>query len=75
MTQLNLFILGEKIKSLRENKGLTQSQLAEMVEVDDSLICKIEKGHTPGSLSTLQKLAKALGVTVSKLLDAQSKVS
>lgn len=69
MTQLNLVILGEQIKFLRKKNRLTQAQLAEMVEVDDSLICKIEKGQTATSLGTLQGIANALHVGITALLE------
>ncbi|MDI6710424.1 MAG: helix-turn-helix transcriptional regulator [Bacillota bacterium] len=61
--------LGLKIKAIRESRGLTQAQLARMVQTDTSLICKIEKGCTASSLQTLRKIAAALDVKVSELID------
>lgn len=61
--------VGARIKRLRIEKGFNQVQLAEMVGVDSSLICKIESGRTRGSLSTLEKLAVAFGVSITELFD------
>lgn len=61
--------MGERIKFLRRKMNLTQLQLAELVGVNRSLICKLETGNTIGSLSTLARLATAFGVSVSELLD------
>ncbi|NLU51047.1 MAG: helix-turn-helix transcriptional regulator [Syntrophomonadaceae bacterium] len=67
--------VGRKIKELRESQGMTQIDLAHLAGVHNSLISKIESGHTVGSLQTLQKLASALVVPVSVLVsegDSQS---
>lgn len=60
---------GDRIKRLRKSKGLSQTQLAAQVGLDNSMITKIEKNQSPGSLPTLQKIAAALGVTLVELLD------
>ena len=49
--------------------SMSQIQLAEMLGVDPSHICRIEKGKGTCSISLLQKLATALGVSVADLLD------
>lgn len=52
--------LGKKIKELRKSKGFTQQQLAELIDIDDKHLSKIENGiHLP-TYSTLKKLSKAL---------------
>lgn len=38
-------LIGEALKKARESKGLTQKQLAEMLYVDTSLVCRWEKGQ------------------------------
>jgi len=60
--------LGQRIKKLREIKGLNQTQLAGLINVDPSHISKLESGYTLGSISTLQKLANALGISIVELL-------
>lgn len=61
-------MLAEKLKKFRQNKNLTQKELAELSMVPQSTICYIENGKSPRT-DTLQKIAKALGVTVADLLD------
>ena len=38
-------LIGQALKRARESKGLTQKQLAEMLYVDTSLVCRWEKGQ------------------------------
>lgn len=53
-----------KIKKLREEKGWTQQKLAEEASLMQSHVCRIEKGvHSP-SWKTLDRIAKALNVSV-----------
>lgn len=59
--------IGGKIKKAREAKGLTQKEVALTVNMDQSQYSKIEKGKTDPSSSTLEKIAKALGLTLSEL--------
>lgn len=61
--------VGEIVRSLREAQNITQAALAEKVDVDPSLISKLETGATYGSLKTLRKIAHILGVSVSVLMD------
>ena len=50
-----------RLKHWREDRQLTQSQLAARAEVSVSLISKIERGgYTNVALSTIEKLADAL---------------
>ena len=57
--------LGRVIKTLREEKGLSQKALAERVGVTDAYITMLETGVRKNpSLAVLQRLAKALGVPV-----------
>ena len=50
-------------------KGLTQFQLAEKLNVHEKHICKIETGKQNVTLKTLEKIAKALEVEPSVLLE------
>ena len=63
--------LGEKIRQLREAKGLTPQLLADRARVTVSTITILEGGrgaNKPPS-AILERLARALGVPVSKLTD------
>ena len=62
--------IGALIKKSREAKKLTQKQVALSVNMDQSQYSKIEKGKTDPSTSTLQKIAKALDMSLSELLSA-----
>jgi transcriptional regulator with XRE-family HTH domain len=58
--------IGEKLKHLREQKNLTQREVAEKIDIDYSYISKIENGKVP-SLDKLNKLCDLYGVKVSSL--------
>jgi transcriptional regulator with XRE-family HTH domain len=61
--------LGRVLKTLREDKGLTQVDLAKRANVERTYIVKLESGNKKNpSLDILKKLAKALGVPVTELL-------
>lgn len=56
-----------KVQDLREKKGWTQEALAEKSGLPQSHISRIEGGKLSPSRKTIERLAKALGVTVSIL--------
>lgn len=60
-------LIGNNIQVLRENAGYTQSSLAKFLQVDQSLISKIEKGERTLSTDSLEKLASLFGVTLKQL--------
>lgn len=53
--------IGLSIKSVRQRKGLTQEQLAELSGITRSTISKIEAGKFNASIDLLEKLIKPLG--------------
>lgn len=55
--------VGEKLRRLRERLGLTQKEVAEKAGVSYGLIGQIESGRTQSSVTTLSRLAEALGVS------------
>ena len=55
----------ENFKEARKNSGLTQQQLADMLEMDRSSVSKYENGI--GLPNTLQKICEILGVTMDSL--------
>ena len=61
--------IGEKIKTARIEKGLTQEELGKLVGLQKSAIAKYENGRVVNiKRSTLQKLAAALGLRGSDLV-------
>ena len=63
--------IGEQIKTVREAKGLSQKQVALSINMDPSQYSKIEKGKTDPSISTLEKVADALNVSLPELFQSQ----
>lgn len=60
---------GVKIKEIRQQRGLTQKQLGDMCGIADANIRKYENGKQNPKIETLQKIADALGVPVTELLN------
>ena len=60
-------MLGERIRELREAKGLVQRQIAAELEVDTAYISKIEKNEKPLSRSHLKRLSSILGISQNEL--------
>lgn len=60
--------VGLKIKSLRKEHKLTQSQLAAKANLSRSYLADIERNRYNPSLSTLESIAGALGVQVADIL-------
>ena len=62
-----LSFVSDKIRELRRNASLTQQQLAQRAGLPQSHISRIENAKHSPSRTTLEKLANALGVTLSEL--------
>lgn len=59
--------LGNTIRDLRIQHGLTIADVAERAGISRGMLSKIENAQTATSLDTLEQIAKALGVTLSRL--------
>lgn len=57
-------IVGNNIKTLRESMESSQSVIAHFLNVDQSLISKVEKGERNLSVDMLEKLAYLFGVSI-----------
>ena len=68
MVELDFKSIGQKIKEVRNDRGLTQDNLAEKVTVNVSHVSNIETGKTKVSLTLLVSISNALNVTVDYLL-------
>ena len=62
------YVTGSTIKALREAKGYTQKQLADLVCVSDKAVSRWETGRGLPDISLLEPLSAALGVSLSELL-------
>lgn len=60
--------IGENIKKLRKNKGLSQKQLAEILNLSEITIRRYEKSSNIPTIETLDKIAIALDVPLNELL-------
>ena len=61
------YITGATIKRLRENKGMTQDELAQKIFVSNKTVSKWENGHGLPDISLMEPLAKALNISVIEL--------
>ena len=62
-------VLGKTIKHLRENKKLTQEDLAYKAHINVSYLAKIETGYVNTTIRYLVKIARGLGVKVRDLFE------
>jgi transcriptional regulator with XRE-family HTH domain len=60
---------GKKLKTIRIKRSLSQEKLAEEAGVHRTYIGMVERGEKNITLLNIKRMAKALGVTVSKLLE------
>jgi transcriptional regulator with XRE-family HTH domain len=62
--------IGDKIRRLREKKGLTQQELGEKIHMHQVYVHLLESGKKVSpTVRTRKKLAKALGVKLTNLLN------
>ena len=66
-------VMGERLRKLRKNLGLTQKEFAEKVpgKLDYTYIGKIERGQQYPSLKMLEKIAKAFSVPLGYFCDEE----
>lgn len=55
-------LIGERIRALREAKGLTQGDIEERSGLLRCYTSRVENGHTVPSLETIEKIARALDI-------------
>jgi transcriptional regulator with XRE-family HTH domain len=62
-------LIGNRIKDLREIKGLSQTELAQLVGKDRQYLYKIEKGKVTSNIVTITALAVALEISLKDFFD------
>jgi len=62
--------LGEKIKQLRNDAGLTQPELAEKAQIEQSYLSKLENEKGTPSLEVIEKIANAFDLTSMVLIES-----
>lgn len=66
--------IGERIRKIRIEKGMTQKEIAEKCGINDANIRKYESGRQNPKIDTIEKIAKALDVEISELLFEKSEI-
>ena len=61
-------ILGDRVRSIRAKRGISQEQLADLAELDRTYISGVERGIRNISLLNIVRIADALEVSPSELL-------
>jgi len=59
---------GDNMKKIRLEKGMSQGDICRALELDRAYISNVENGKQNLTISTMEKVAKALGVSVNQLL-------
>lgn len=68
-TMETVVYIGERLRRLRERKALRQEDLAELASVGKNTVNRIEKNRTEPHMTTVRKLADALGVEPHELVE------
>ena len=68
---MNQIDIGKFIASCRKEKGLTQAQLAEKLNITDRAVSKWETGKCMPDSSLMLELCNILGITVNELLSGE----
>lgn len=62
-------LVGKRIRQLRKTMGLSQEALANECELDRTYIASVENGKRNISIINLEKISKALNVSLSEFFD------
>jgi len=60
--------IGDNIKKIRTREGMSQGDICRALDMDRGYMSAIENGKKNITISQLERLAQALGVSVDKLL-------
>src|SRR6478672_944318 len=60
--------LGERVRTLRNQRGMTRKALAEHAEVSERYLAQLEAGLGNGSIILLRRIARAIGLPVTQLV-------
>ena len=72
---MDRYITGATIKALRERKGITQTQLSDILGVSDKAVSKWETGKGLPDITLIEPLARALGVSVVELMSGDTVIN
>lgn len=72
MNEVEVYIrIGERIKKLRQEKGMSQQTLADECDIESPNLSRIENGNTNPTIKSLWKISNALGVKLKDLVDVE----
>jgi transcriptional regulator with XRE-family HTH domain len=66
---INFALIGKRVRETRKQQKISQEKLAELTDLSVSYISHIENARKQASLSSLLKIANALGITIDELLN------
>lgn len=66
-------IIGQRIRSYRTQKGLSQEKLAELAGCHPTYIGQLERGEKNATLESVEKIASAMDISLSELFDKLGK--
>lgn len=75
MGQVHIPPIGQRIRTVRQERGISLRALARQANVSASLVSQIETGRLRPSVSTLYAVTGALGVPVSDLLESPAEIN
>lgn len=75
MGQVRIPPIGQRIRAVRQQRGISLRALARQANVSASLISQVETGRLRPSVSTLYAVTGALGVPVAELLESAAEVT
>ena len=64
--------MGEIISTLRREKGMTQKELADMLNITDKAVSKWERGMACPDTHIIPRVAEILGISVEELMNAKA---
>jgi transcriptional regulator with XRE-family HTH domain len=64
---------GKRLKSIRRSKGLTQHQLAEMLNTSQRMIAHYERQNNRPRIDKIKAIADVLGIPIEELVETESR--
>ncbi len=62
-------LVGKRVKELRNKLGVSQEELADLAGLDRTYITSVESGRRNISIVNIEKLAKALNITLAEFFN------
>jgi transcriptional regulator with XRE-family HTH domain len=66
--------IGERIKRIRTSRGLSQKEVVLNAGIDKAQFSRIENGKTDTTINTVEKIAKALGISTAELFSSSDDI-